>query len=157
MPLDGRFITSARNGLDDRGGNHVSFSALRPNACLYLTEARTLRRCVARPSQEYQQNRSTSYSTMEGGNVSHSCRPTAHPPKARGELQRRASAGQRSTRLWCSAARLRAGPLGYRLAATRTLTTGTDVGVSARRAPHHTGLMDAFIPRSLATVEDKKP
>jgi hypothetical protein len=62
----------------------------------------------------------------------------------------------RSARLRCSSACLRAGPLGYRLAATRTPTTGTDVGVSTIRAPHDVGLMRAFIGCSLATVEDKK-
>jgi hypothetical protein len=74
----------ARNELDNRCGHHVDFSALRPDARIHLTEARPLRRCVARPSQEYQQNECTTYPTMDGGNVSHSCRPTAHLPNAHG-------------------------------------------------------------------------
>jgi hypothetical protein len=61
MPLDGRVITFPRNGLDERRGHHVGFSALRPDACLHLTEARPLRRCVARPNKAYQQNERATY------------------------------------------------------------------------------------------------
>jgi hypothetical protein len=38
----------------------------------------------------------------------------------------------------------------------RTLTTGTDVGISAIGAEHDVGLMCAFIGRSLTTVADRK-
>ena len=54
MSLDVRFITFARNGLDDRGGTHVGFPELRPGEGIHITEARPLRRCVARPSKECQ-------------------------------------------------------------------------------------------------------
>jgi hypothetical protein len=61
MPLDVRFITFAGNGLDDRCGHHVGFSELRPDECIPMTEARPLRRCVACPSNGYQQNGRAAY------------------------------------------------------------------------------------------------
>jgi hypothetical protein len=61
MPLDVRFITFARNGLDERCGHHVVYSALHPVACRHLTEARPLRRCMARPSQAYQEHERATY------------------------------------------------------------------------------------------------
>ena len=134
MPLDGRFITFAGNGLDDRCGHHVGFSALRPDACIHLTEARPLRRCVARPSKESQQNERATYTAMDGGHLFHLCRPTARLPNALGERQRRADASQGSTRRCGEAVCLRAGPLGDRLAAFRSPTTGTDVSISTIRA-----------------------
>ena len=94
MPLDVRFITFARNGLDDRCGNKVGFSELRPDECIHMTEARPLRRCVARPSKECQQNDRATDTTMNGGNVSHSCRLTARLPNARGERPHRACASR---------------------------------------------------------------
>jgi hypothetical protein len=52
MHLDRRFITFAGNGLDACCGHYVGFSALRPDACLHLTEGRPVRRCVAHQSKE---------------------------------------------------------------------------------------------------------
>jgi hypothetical protein len=82
MPLDVRFKTFAGNGLDDRCGNHVGFSELRTDECIHMTEARPMRRCVARPRKGCQQNERATYTTMDGRNLSHSCRPTARLPNA---------------------------------------------------------------------------
>jgi hypothetical protein len=64
----------------------VGFSALRSGACVHLTEARPLRRCVARPSKECQQNECATDTAMDGGNLSPSCRLTARLPNANDRL-----------------------------------------------------------------------
>jgi hypothetical protein len=84
--LNVRFIMFARNGLDDRCGHHVGLAALRPNECLHMTKARPLRRCVARLSKECQRNGRAPETTMDGGDLSPSWRPTARLPNASGLL-----------------------------------------------------------------------
>jgi hypothetical protein len=82
MPLDARFITFAGNGLDECCGHHVGFSALRPDACLHLTEGRPVRRCVEHQSKGSQRNERATYPALGGGDVSYSCRPIARLPSA---------------------------------------------------------------------------
>src|SRR5262245_46964262 len=61
-----------------------------------MTEARPLRRYVARPRKESQQNERATDTTMDGSNVSHSCRLTDRLPNARVEPPPRREATRES-------------------------------------------------------------